>query len=413
MHRNRRQLATLLGLAASVVAAEGVSGQRSDTIVKTAGPPRYRAVATVVPELRIGMVDGPPEYLFGAPFGVLLQKDGSIVVIDYAGGNSIGAATVRRYDRNGKFIRNIGRNGEGPGEYRGPTGLAELTDGKLAISDPGLRRITTYSATGDVVSTWSTASYSYPVRGVDHLRAGPDGTVYMRYSDRVDRNSPPLLGVVRFNANGTVRDTLRPPTLPSFDPPRLSVAASPTYTVSRGVPFWPSGIWTFSPQGHFITAITNRYAIDINQDGRVTSIRRVVPPVTLSDREREEQREYVRDYLRFYGPFNGSVPEVPRTKPYFKFLSVFEDGRIWAALSTPSERYEPPEQLNGGKPMPPLRWREPNLFDVFEADGTYVGQVSVPYDVVLRTVRGDVAWGYVRGDEDVPLIVRYRITWQR
>ncbi|MEX2284629.1 MAG: hypothetical protein WEE89_19225 [Gemmatimonadota bacterium] len=32
--------------------------------------------------------------------------------------------------------------------------------------------------------------------------------------------------------------------------------------------------------------------------------------------------------LRFYGTFNGTVPDVPRTKPYFKSLTTFEDGRI-------------------------------------------------------------------------------------
>ncbi|MEX2284628.1 MAG: hypothetical protein WEE89_19220 [Gemmatimonadota bacterium] len=63
-----------------------------DTIIKNSGAPRYRGVAALVPELRIGRVDGPPEYLFGGPSEILGLSDGSVVVIDWAG--SIGAPTT-------------------------------------------------------------------------------------------------------------------------------------------------------------------------------------------------------------------------------------------------------------------------------------------------------------------------------
>src|SRR5688572_19133911 len=40
--------------------------QRADTIIKAASAPRYKGVATLVPELTIGSATGGPEYMFTA-----------------------------------------------------------------------------------------------------------------------------------------------------------------------------------------------------------------------------------------------------------------------------------------------------------------------------------------------------------
>src|SRR5688572_27021186 len=153
MYRIRRVNSALTLIGVTVLAPALTSAQRADTIVKTAGAARYRGVATLVPEVRIGMVDGPPEYLFGGPSRILALRSGSIAVIDWAG--DLGDPIVRRYDAQGKFLGNLGRVGEGPGEYRGPTGLAEMPDGRIVLSDPRLRRVTLYAPTGAVDTVWT------------------------------------------------------------------------------------------------------------------------------------------------------------------------------------------------------------------------------------------------------------------
>jgi hypothetical protein len=70
--------------------------------------------------------------------------------------------------------------------------------------------------------------------------------------------------------------------------------------------------------------------------------------------------------------------------------------------------------VSGGPPgtaRAPLLWREPVLFDVFEPDGTYVGQVGFPDNTTIHAMRGDHAWGVQRDADGVESVHRFRITW--
>ncbi len=412
----RSPFSLMAALASVTVLLADVSmlqAQRSDTIVKLARAPRYAGVAALIPDLKIGVLEGDEAYLFGGPSEILLQRDGSLVVLDWSG-DGMATAVLRRYDGTGRFLRKVGGRGSGPGEYLSPTGLAELPDGRLLLGDSRNGRINVYSASGESVGAWHARAYGAVIRGAEWLKVGPNGNAYLRFTLPRNPNAGSPVAIVRFRADGTVADTLMPPELPSNVAPRLTATgAGGRGSFSRSVPYWPRSLWTLNPQGYFVTAVNGRYAIDVRQANQVVSIRRDVAPVPISAEERKEQRDFVGDWLRFYGTFSGTVPDVPRTKPFFKFITTFHDGRIWASLSTPSERFEPPPHLVGGRTLPAVRWREPTLFDVFESDGTYVGQVAVPYDVVFVGARGDVAWGWTRAELDVPIVVRYRISWRR
>ena len=61
--------------------------------------------------VRIGMVDGPDEYVFGRLVGALFLPNNEILVADGI------AHELRVFDVNGTFLRKTGRRGGGPGEY--------------------------------------------------------------------------------------------------------------------------------------------------------------------------------------------------------------------------------------------------------------------------------------------------------
>jgi len=54
----------------------------------------------------------------------------------------------------------------------------------------------------------------------------------------------------------------------------------------------------------------------------------------------------------------------------------------------------------------------PALYDVFEPNGAYVGQVEVPPRVSTVVRRGDYVWGVEFDDDDVQRVVRFRIVWR-
>lgn len=77
----------------------------------------------------IGVEIGEDEYMFAWPENPTYSPDGDILVIDRL------KHTVFVYTPDGEFVRTIGREGEGPGEFRLPSGLAFYSDGSLLIGD--------------------------------------------------------------------------------------------------------------------------------------------------------------------------------------------------------------------------------------------------------------------------------------
>src|SRR6185436_11967563 len=131
------------------------------------------------------------------------------------------------YDANGKFQRNIGRKGQGPGEFGATSGLAIARDGRVLQWDTGNWRINVYSPLGASLASW-------PVMG-DGMSSGSGGLVvdasgmiYVRRAAFAPRGAPPTTMWIRMNANGTVRDTLRlPASVPSL--PTLEATAPQRY----------------------------------------------------------------------------------------------------------------------------------------------------------------------------------------
>jgi hypothetical protein len=56
-----------------------------------------------------------------------------------------------------------------------------------------------------------------------------------------------------------------------------------------------------------------------------------------------------------------------------------------------------------------LTTREPVVYDVFEADGRFLGRVKLPPRTRVIRTRGNVAWGTVRDADDVDYAVRFRV----
>jgi hypothetical protein len=72
--------------------------------------------------------DGP--YLFNGPTGVVVQKNGDIVITD-----GYWNARMIWYSPRGEYIREIGGWGDGPGQFNSPHAVAQTPDGRLLVVD--------------------------------------------------------------------------------------------------------------------------------------------------------------------------------------------------------------------------------------------------------------------------------------
>ena len=124
-----------------------ISPKGAQTIVESDSPREPDLVLSDEPLLRVGMLDGPGEYLFGEVSGAIRLADGSVVVADEQ------SREVRMFDAGGGHLWTSGREGEGPGEYRGLWLLRGCAGAAVTVYDWRLKRITELGSDGSVADT--------------------------------------------------------------------------------------------------------------------------------------------------------------------------------------------------------------------------------------------------------------------
>jgi sugar lactone lactonase YvrE len=93
----------------------------------------------------------PDQTSFYQPNDVITNAAGEIFVSE---GHSSAATTVSRvvkFDRNGKFIKEWGKHGKGPGEFDNPHSLAWDSKGRLFVADRGNNRIQIFDQDGKLL----------------------------------------------------------------------------------------------------------------------------------------------------------------------------------------------------------------------------------------------------------------------
>ena len=187
------------------------------------------------------------------------------------------------------------------------------------------------------------------------------------------------------------------------------------YWVSVGatVPFCPDWDWTVHSSGHFLSALSTAYRIHLGRDEDVLRIERVHTPVAVSDFEREHHRQRILDRMRRVDAgWSWDGPPIPDHKPPFRGLAAGTDGRIWVRLWTETQQVANEEHDPANPESAAFTWVEPLRYDVFEADGTYLGAMVPPegFRPSPPPVFGrSFVWAVERDELDVERVVRYRI----
>lgn len=94
------------------------------------------------PQLRIGVSQGSAEYEFDRIVSVVPLSQSRLAVAD------AGAANVRVFDGQGTLLAELGRAGEGPGEFRSINAAFGYRSDSLLVHDRRLNRVTIFSLQG-------------------------------------------------------------------------------------------------------------------------------------------------------------------------------------------------------------------------------------------------------------------------
>ena len=173
MGRTNRLLIVLAFLGSVLIDAAGVppggvarSSSIQDGRSKKPDPtPAQIKAITFEEELSIGVVEGDENYMFGSSVIFNVDDQGNIFATD------LEFKHVKKFGPDGKHLLTFGRAGQGPGEFRTPSGVRFAKDGTLYISEGFGNKIMFFDAKGvylnqtilpaDIFDIWITPAGTY------------------------------------------------------------------------------------------------------------------------------------------------------------------------------------------------------------------------------------------------------------
>jgi hypothetical protein len=334
-------------------------------------------------ELRIGRAEGEGPDVFGRVAAIEADAGGRIFVLDSQ------AREVRVFDPDGRHLRTMGREGEGPGEFLAPVGLSiHPSDGRLWVVDGRNARYTLFDPEGAFGTT----------------QPRPLGFMALPWPGGFDRrgglhdigSDAEGLVVVRFDSLFAPADTFR---IPQPEQDRVTVVrADGTPVMSITSPLAPRLHWSFDPQGFVWTATSDafRFTRHTLAGDPVRIVVREHRPVPVTSAEADSVMEAVETVISMNAGPDARVEgtlRAPDHKPAFRAFRVDRVGRLWVE--------------------PQVGPDDARVLNVFGADGVYLGAVDIDpgLDLVSVIPRIDESRMYalVRDELDVPYVVRYRI----
>lgn len=341
--------------------------------------------------------DGTRETTFGAVHVLAATPDGGVVLLDTKGAEGI---VVRQFDVDGKFVRNLGRQGRGPGEYgqSGMVMLAASANGAILIRD-GARALIRYAPDGKYLGEFILSAGR---GGMPDMTPASDGTIYLRSS--FPRGLPPgtsqLPAMLHFDSAGRLLD---------------SIAARPPWGKTEAIETMYSAqqAWFVLPDKRVYYARSDRLGFLVVDPVRSAPplIGEVTPaPVPYLAEERAELQAQA-DFQASNAP-----PELARTrvtvpdnKLPMRGAITDLDGRIWLFRRTTSQKVEPRigAITNDKKFM--VTYAEPPALVAFQTNGTYLGEVRFPMGVFIPTFVGNTAWAMVPDSDGTHMLVKFRI----
>ena len=362
------------------------------------------------PLVRIGTVDGPPEYQFADVVAAVRLDDGSIVVAEAS------AAELRGYDAEGSFLWRAGGEGDGPGEFRSLDFVGRMAGDSLVTYDGALMRVQVFGPGGGLARTLPTLAtgLTTEIGSVpDKAVAVVGGRLVLRFTD---------LGVG--NPSGIVRwPDERLVSLDLATGEGVSLMVVPGYEAQvewRAEDHYVHGSYVFGngPEfgagaGRLALIDSEAYAVRIVDplDGSVVGLmRREVAPAEVTEAVFQTYLDGV--VAEVFGTVEDAPPERadllrrmwterPRASrlPVLRSVHLDAGGNVWVT----------PFYVAGTAPPP---------FDVFAPDGVWLGSVSLPeglergfiqYGAPLLEIGDDYVLGVWKGKLDVQQVRLYRL----
>ena len=345
-----------------------------------------------------------PEATLAEPFsdvaGVRELSDGTVLVTDML------ERALRRVSFTRGGVDELGHVGQGPGEYQMPGDLLRLPGDSTLMVDFGNMRLSVVSPDGELTGSESLMRpdglFMNP-QGVD-----AEGRIYFEVSG-VSRMAtsgedlPDSSVIVRYDRGSGAVDTVGTVSLPAIG--RVSTQGGFSFASAGGGPFQAVDAWGVSLDGRIAVVRHEGYHVEWSQAGnrKVIGPEVYYRPVEVSDEDKEAWADRMSGARVSISRNDGSsgrsmsLPrpdldqmDFPEYKPAFqrRGVVVTPEGEVWV------QRY--------------VEYGEPETYDVFDAQGRRVKQVTLPEGREFVGFGNGVLYAVYADQDDLQWLERYR-----
>ena len=336
--------------------------------------------------LLIGAADGDEPYLFNRISGVVRLTSGVVVVANQT------SSELRWFTPSGTWVRSRGRQGDGPGEFRGLRRIVRLPGDSLLAEDGIAARMTLYDSSGTLIRSWSVPDAA----GAVPLGRLPDGS----FVALAERTIAPPPGYTRLQAallryrEGGIRDTLTVQPGGEWYTVVCGTQSSPA-VCGVGVPYGLRSLAAVAGPFVFVGNGERYELLRIDtRSGRVDTLRRTVAETPLS----AERRAFFIDSIA------SSVPEsrravvrqrfadapVRQSMPYFEAIATDDRGNVWLAR---------PQERSGTA----------RAWDVLSSEGRFLRTVALPAALAVHAIADGFVIGVSRDEDGVEFVAVHRL----
>ena len=355
---------------------------------------------TLNEELRIGALDGDPDYQFGAIGFIAVDSRGRMFVMDAQ------AQQIKVFSFTGQYEMTVGRPGSGPGELgQGAVSLYMGPGDTLLVPDLGNQRINRYAPDGTSLGSFRLELEKGLPMAINATRSGviAEQVRPLALPDQPVRDT--MDAIVTLALDGTVIDTLKK--FPSGQTINLS-GAQPELNFFSAEP-----VWQLTDDMRLCFGVNDNYEIGIySQTGVLEKlIRKPFTRATVTDGDQELITEAMVGLWEDAGVPPQVIPQLRSIINFAEFYPAYASmqmgpgGTIWVQhIQSPSALSdEELAEFNFVEDIGSKDW------DVFDGEGRLLGVVTMPPRFAPRVIVGTKIYGVWRDDLDVQYAVRLGI----
>lgn len=335
----------------------------------------------------------PENHFFETPSTIACDPEGNIYVVDS------GAKNIKKFSPQGKFLKVIGREGQGPGEFGGVF-YSAFAGNRLVVWDSGNRRLSAFDPEGEFVTS---TNISYDSGSVRRLRGLPTGEVLveMEKTFRREPDKPQecridlYSGDMKFVRNIYARSLWR----------KKYVRTEEYGTSVLHFPYSADVQWDVTPDGRIVIGYSADYELEVydRTGAKISVISHDFEPVKVTEKDKKAFFDSVSFYrmgerLKEIPEYITKYTEFPKSKPAFANILSDSHGNIWVVLNGEQED-------DKGK-----------IFEVFDPSGQFISQVRIDGNAAFPDSRNayilhDGSLFVIEtGEDDLYRIVRYKMT---